>query len=751
MEGRRDFAVVAAVMTALALVTYWPLLSGRLPGGDLSDTLHQGYPFLSFTEDALREGRIPHWNPYVYCGIPFYSSFSAPVFYPVRGLSILLGGAEASVRILYPLHMVLAGLSAWLLLGALGVSRGGRLVGALAFAAGAWANTLFYAGHGSKVISWSWTPMLLYGTERWLRTGRLWFLALAGLSLGMQGLSSHPQMMLYSMIGTVLWSVSALLRKPGAALLARAAAGCAGAALVGGAVAAVQLLPGWDFSRTSTRADDLPREQAASYSLPPEESLVMAFPHLFGYRHGFPDSYVEGAPVYWGRLGLRLSSEFVGVTALLLAITALALRRPGSGSLALLAAAGLLLSWGGHLPLYDLLYGLAPVFRKLRAPHMAAFLTTTGLALLAGPGFDAFTARASGSRRSWRPYAFAAAACLLLWTVSRPLLDALQAGWWERAGADPGGFGRLVGERAGMAAGDFLHAALFAGLAACVAFAVSRRRLGAYQAAWITSGLLALELVPVDRDFQVYLPQDRIEDVLPEVPGLAEAVGGGRLFPGGNRFAAQGIRSVTGYHAARPQAVDAMLSSIEEGGLPALRAACCTVLQDGGALYAWAEVAEAAAAQGTGSLPSEPLPRAFLPRGWELGEDRLHMPDSTTFLEEDPGVPREPAGGTARIVLDRPELVEVSVDAGGPSLLVLADTWDPRWTAEVDGEPAAILRANGWMRAVAVPGGSSTVTFRWVDPFFRKGLALSAAALAAVAAAGLAELLRRRRNVAGRA
>jgi hypothetical protein len=302
-----------------------------------------------------------------------------------------------------------------------------------------------------------------------------------------------------------------------------------------------------------------------------------------------------------------------------------------------------------------------------------------------------------------------------------------------------------------MAAGDFLHAALFAGLAAAAAWAVSRGVLGRDPAAWVMAGLLAVELVPIDRDFQVYLPQERIEDVLPAVPGLTEAAGGGRLFPGGNRFTAQRVRSVTGYHAARPQAVDAMLSSIEEGGLPALRATCCTVLQDGGQLYSWAEVAAASAGQGGASLPAEPLPRAFLPLGWELGDDRVHMPDSITFLLEDPGIPHEPAGGTARIVTDRPELVEVAVDADGPSLLVLADTWDPRWTVEVDGQGAPLMRANGWMRAVAVPGGSCTVTFRWDDPFFRKGLAVSIAAVAGIAAAGLLELLRRRRAVAGRA
>ena len=46
----------------------------------MSDTVAQGYPFFAYTEEAVRNGGLPHWNPYIFCGVPFYSSFSAPVF-----------------------------------------------------------------------------------------------------------------------------------------------------------------------------------------------------------------------------------------------------------------------------------------------------------------------------------------------------------------------------------------------------------------------------------------------------------------------------------------------------------------------------------------------------------------------------------------------------------------------------------------------------------------------------------------------
>ena len=51
--------------------------------------------------------------------------------------------------------------------------------------------------------------------------------------------------------------------------------------------------------------------------------------------------------------------------------------------------------------------------------------------------------------------------------------------------------------------------------------------------------------------------------------------------------------------------------------------------------------------------------------------------------------PRRRRPGTARIVEDLPERVEVEADLAAPGYLVLADTFDPGWSATVDGRPVA--------------------------------------------------------------
>ena len=105
------------------------------------------------------------------------------------------------------------------------------------------------------------------------------------------------------------------------------------------------------------------------------------------------------------------------------------------------------------------------------------------------------------------------------------------------------------------------------------------------------------------------------------------------------------------------------------------------------------------------------------------------------LIVEDPSRPLSPSAevsGTARIVTDLPELVVVETESPGPAYLVLADTFDPGWSATVDGTPAPIYPAYVAFRAVALPPGNHTVVFRYRPAGFLAGLAVSAVGLVAV-------------------
>lgn len=91
-----------------------------------------------------------------------------------------------------------------------------------------------------------------------------------------------------------------------------------------------------------------------------------------------------------------------------------------------------------------------------------------------------------------------------------------------------------------------------------------------------------------------------------------------------------------------------------------------------------------------------------------------------------------------------PLAVTATLTAPEAGWLVLLDQDFPGWKVEVDGAPARAARAFGLFRAVRVPAGLHTVTWRYEPASFALGLALAAGGLAVTLGALLTGLLVRR-------
>ena len=98
--------------------------------------------------------------------------------------------------------------------------------------------------------------------------------------------------------------------------------------------------------------------------------------------------------------------------------------------------------------------------------------------------------------------------------------------------------------------------------------------------------------------------------------------------------------------------------------------------------------------------------------------ERLVVEDPTRPLPEDSPLPE---WATAQLLLDEPEHLVVEASTSSPAYLVVADTFDPGWSATVSGKPVPIRPANVAFRAVLVPGGRHTVVFRYTPAGFREG------------------------------
>jgi hypothetical protein len=327
----------------------------------------------------------------------------------------------------------------------------------------------------------------------------------------------------------------------------------------------------------------------------------------------------------------------------------------------------------------------------------------------------------------------------------------------------------VVERRASMLGGDLIMAA-GVGLLLLGLLYASRRyaSVGSRLACSVAVVLIALELVPFNRSFQVYLPQTRIEQLFPDRPSLREMAGQGRVFPGGNSLVPLSVRSTGGYHAAKPAVTDYMQSLMATGDLTVIRQTAVTVFELEGPPLSYATVRElmlqqmpeadsALATSQAALLPEEPMPRVFFAGDWcAVSDDDLPgrvslgiPPEDMTYLDCSPeglGGEGPIPVGTAEIVGDLPEAVTIETENTGTGLLILADTWYPRWRVRIDGEEAPLLRANLWQRAVVVPAGSHTIEFRFDSSDVGTGLIISMITLLAVAVTAVVDRLRTGKN-----
>lgn len=318
-ERRVDLLILLLILAAVCAVFFPVLGNSAVPFGGADGI--GGEVYGRFLAKSLEEhGQVPLWNPQFFAGLPTVDSLSFPLFYPFHALYTLLPGLESLFHHI-ALHLLLAGMLTYLLARDIGLARPAAGFSALAFALTGYLVTLTTSGHGGKIWTVAYLPLVLYTLRRVLREPNPQHAFAAGLVAGLQILAGHYQIVFYTWFAAglqLLWHLS------GAAPASRARSGvqvalarrlaawfCVPAVAVG--IAAAQLLPVAKYTPWSNRAET-DFEYVASFSLPPAEIINFAAPEFFGHRAA------TGMRDYWGSLRIRGSTEYMGITVLLLAL-----------------------------------------------------------------------------------------------------------------------------------------------------------------------------------------------------------------------------------------------------------------------------------------------------------------------------------------------------------------------------------------------------------------------------------------------
>src|SRR2546423_3421370 len=366
----------------------YPALAGRFLVNPHSDQYIAGYAFRDFAAATLRaSGHFPLWNPYLFGGMPYVAAMHGDIFYPTFLLRMILP-TDVAMTWGFIIHIFLAGFLTYLFLRDLGYGFFGSLVGGLAYMMSGQIASAVSPGHDGKLFVSALFPLALLVLKRGIREGRDWAWGAFALIVGLCAIGPHPQLLQYMLLAAGAYALFLAfttlegVKIPRAIAVRRLVLAFA-AVLIGLAIGAVQYLPVREYVKWSPRAGGLPDYRAAtSYAWPPEELFNAYLPQFSGMLDN-----------YWGRNGIHLHSDYVGVVVLILAGAAfIGLRADPRRKQILFWSGALVISvlWslGSATPFYRIPYAIIPGTKYFRAPATIFFVGTLALALLASAGTE---------------------------------------------------------------------------------------------------------------------------------------------------------------------------------------------------------------------------------------------------------------------------------------------------------------------------------------------------------------------------
>lgn len=745
MKLRRFFTpdvLAILLLIALWLLFFWRLFTpikedqASLEKGDFSG---QFVAFGGYQYQRLTAAEVPLWDPYNNGGLPFLADTQAAVFYPPRlvtiGLSNLTGGwTYHALELEMTAHVLLYSLLMYLLVRRMTSGKPASIFGALVAA--------IIASYGGFLTSYPplqlalleagiWLPLAVLGIYEATRkeTIRWAWLVITGFALGLSWMAGHPQssfFLTYLLVG--FFAYRSYERRYS---WQHFAAGTVLFGAIAGGMAAVQLLPGFEYLLRTSRTEF--GFDAKGNGFPFRDIIQFLFPNLTS----------QWSPLY------------VGIPGFVLAIIAVWRRLPGAIFWGTVAITALALSFGANSPFFALLYNVIPGMRFFRGQERAAYLVANSLAILAGLGAAHI---ANWNSEQWP---------LGTRNIRRGLLTLTGL----CGGAAVLVFNEWLNNH------DLLNSALstviISAAVAGAAFVILWLMMKHPQQArfqWLVVGLILFELFTVNMDTETNydsVPPEQQLSLTPP-PLVAQALEDKNV-----PFRVDGYRALhdnygTLYGLADIRGISPLFldsaHAIIENGLINPRAwelfAVRYVYTDWDSLPVPSEIiGKSEDRYGAANLHqlSDPRPFALMVyKSVEANSDEAARailadsnfdPRNTIILQKsvELSLTDDSTIEASAAVNDfKPESFSIGVDTPAEGILSIANVDYPGWKATLDGQAIDILRAYGALQAVVVPAGTHTVQLVFDPISYHIGAILTVITWVALGLFGIALLIRRR-------
>jgi hypothetical protein len=391
---RADIAA-RVFLTLGALLPYWRLLTfGVIYVTDdifTSDIFDGELPGRVLVGQLIRHGQAPVWTNQLCSGVPLAGSAADPI-----GLAAFSQLAPAAaLDLLVIVLLLVAAHGAYGLARRFDADRSGAVLAGLAFAGSGYvACQLKHLGIVSTVV---WLPVGLTFIDRALATDleprpptlarRALFMAAFGLVFAEQVLSGFPQSAYICALVYGSFSLFRVMTDRHGPLRSRLVwlGGLGVAAVLGSAAGAVVLLPLSALGNVSDRAEALGWAWSTRIAYWPRNALTFLLPYVHG---DISDISYRGPSIFWEDYG------YVGLATVLLALYGglRERRRPVVAFSILMTLVAYLFVLGPATPVFHVAYLLIPGLKVFRFPTRFLIVVELGLALLGAVGLTRLAA-----------------------------------------------------------------------------------------------------------------------------------------------------------------------------------------------------------------------------------------------------------------------------------------------------------------------------------------------------------------------
>ncbi len=369
--GRREFFVTFGVLTAFFLILFSPvILKGAIlgpgDGGQYWVVFKRGFHL---------------WNEWILSGFPAFADPQQLTWYPLRWLI-------PSFNLFVVSAFVIAGLGAYALAREYRAPPMVAGVSALVYAASGFM--MAHLGHTTIIHAAAWLPLIIASIERQARDGSVPWRVGGALAIGVALLAGHPQVVVYGLfVGAALMAVNVFAgMRSDRGTARRLAIGYAQMIALGGALAAIQIIPTAELASQTARAT-LSFTEFTTYSLPLPQASMMFFPFSWG-------PWLPGEAPFFGKWNYTELANYFGLSVLVLIAA-------GFGRITdrkkyfwlIVAVAAFLFTLGSSTPFGQFAFEL-PLVNKFRVPARSTVIISLAASALVGMALSSLIRQKTG-------------------------------------------------------------------------------------------------------------------------------------------------------------------------------------------------------------------------------------------------------------------------------------------------------------------------------------------------------------------